>query len=76
MIVFGIWLMRVGLREDRRLPFFSGILYFLMWAVLRYADLFGERGGMIGAALMFFFCAASLFGIALFWNRRKEARHD
>src|SRR5262249_20177651 len=75
MIGCSLWLMAVGLREDRGLPFAAGVGYFLLWAVLRYADLFGAFGGMLGAAVMFFLCGATLFGVALYWRRRKEVRH-
>jgi hypothetical protein len=43
----------------------------LLWAVLRYVDLFGAFGGMLGAALVFFICGAVLFGVALYWRNRK-----
>ncbi len=72
MVVFAVWLMRVGLREDRGWPFTAGVLYFLLWAVLRYVDLFAGVGGMLGASLMFFLCGAGLFGVARFWMHRKE----
>jgi len=75
MIACALWLMRVGLREDRGRPFAAGILYFLLWALLRYFDLFGDFGGMLGAASMFFLCGATLFGVAIYWRRRKEFRH-
>ena len=71
MVVLAFWLMQTGLREDRGRPFTAGVLYFLLWAILRYVDLFGDMGGMIGAALMFFLCGAGLFGVAMFWRRRK-----
>jgi len=50
------------------------VIYFLVWTPCRYADLFGERGGMLGTALMFFLCGAALAGLARFWNRRKAVR--
>lgn len=75
MLGCGLWLIALGLREDRGRPFAAGVFYFLLWAVLRYADLFGDYGGMLGAALMFFLCGAALFGVALFWRKRKGARH-
>jgi Predicted membrane protein (DUF2157) len=74
MIGCGIWLLATGLREDRGRPFAAGILYLLLWAVLRYVDLFGEFGGLLGAALMFFLCGATLFGVALYWRQRKGGR--
>jgi uncharacterized membrane protein len=70
MLALSLWLMMVGLREDRGRPFTAGVVYFLTWAVFRYVDLFGNFGGMLGAALMFFFCGAGLFGVARFWQRR------
>lgn len=75
MVVLAFWLMQVGLREDRGTPFGAGVIYFLLWAVLRYIDLFGEFGGMLGAALVFFACGATLFGVAYFWNHRKAVSH-
>jgi hypothetical protein len=75
MLGCSLWLMGVGLQEDRGRPFAAGVLYFLLWTVLRYIDLFGDFGGMLGAALMFFLCGAVLFGVALYWRRRKEVGH-
>jgi len=75
MMALALWLMNVGLREDRGQPFAAGVLYFLLWAVVRYFDLFGDFGGMPGAAMMFFLCGAALFGVALYWRRRKQRKH-
>jgi hypothetical protein len=75
MITYALWLMRLGLQEDRGRPFAAGVLYFLLWAILRYIDLFGDFGGMLGASLMFFLCGAALFGVAWYWRQRKEARY-
>jgi hypothetical protein len=74
VIVLALWLMRIGLREDRGRPFAAGVIYFVTWAVVRYIDLFGGVGGMLGASLMFFVCGAGLFGVAIYWRRRKEVR--
>lgn len=74
MIALAFWLMRVGLREDRTGPFAAGVLYFLLWAVLRYADLFSGVGGMLGASVMFLLCGIGLFAVARFWLHRKETQ--
>jgi hypothetical protein len=74
MVAGAFWLMQVGLRDDRGRPFAAGVIYFLLWAVLRYVDLFGV-GGMVGAALMFFGCGAVLFAVARYWQGRKEVRY-
>lgn len=71
MIILASWLVQVGLREDRGRPFAAGVAYFLLWAVLRYIDLFGAFGGMLGAALVFFLCGGALFGVAIYWRNRK-----
>jgi uncharacterized membrane protein len=75
MVAGAFWLMQIGLREDRGRPFAAGVLYFLLWSVLRYVDLFGDFGGMLGAALMFFLCGGALFGVARYWQGRKEVRY-
>jgi uncharacterized membrane protein len=75
MLIMALWLMRAGLRNDRSLLFSAGVLYFLLWTVLRYLDLFAGVGGMLGAALMFLLCGLGLFAVARFWRRRKEHNH-
>jgi hypothetical protein len=75
MVCLAFWLMRLGIREDRGQPFAVGVGYFLLWSVLRYVDLFGDLGGMLGAALMFFLCGAALAGVALYWRGRKGTRY-
>ena len=75
MVVSALFLMFAGLHHDKGRPFAMGVLYFLLWAVLRYFDLFGDFGGMPGAAAMFFLCGVVLFYVAQYWRRRKEAIH-
>ncbi len=71
MLTLALWLIMLGLRQDRGRPFIAGVLYFLLWAILRYIDLFGDTG-MLGAALLFFLCGAALFGMARFWQHRQS----
>jgi uncharacterized membrane protein len=71
MIGLAFWLIRLGLVEDRGRPFAVGVAYLLLWAVLRYIDLFGAFGGMLGAASIFFLCGAALFSVGLYWRNRK-----
>ena len=75
MVSGAFWLMQVGLQEDRGRPFGAGVVYFLLWAVMRYVDLFGDFGGMLGAATMFFMCGGALFLVARYWQGRKEVRY-
>jgi uncharacterized membrane protein len=72
MVALAFWMMHEGLRTDQGAAFGVGVVYFLLWTVLRYIDLFSDFGGMLGAALMFFLCGATLFLVSLFWRRRKE----
>jgi len=74
MLASAVWLITVGLREERGRPFSAGVLYFLFWAVLRYFDLFGRFGGMLGGAFLFFLCGAALFVVSQFWRQRKQRR--
>jgi uncharacterized membrane protein len=75
MLAAGVWLVGVGLREERRRPFGYGVAYLMLWAVVRYFDLFGGAGGMLGAAALFMLCGGVLFGVAQYWRKRKEVRH-
>ncbi len=75
IVALALWLISVGLYEERGLPFAAGVLYFLLWTVLRYVDLFGEVGGMLGASLMFFLCGCALLGVAFFWRNRKRVQY-
>jgi uncharacterized membrane protein len=72
MLALAFWLIMLGLRQDRGRPFMAGVLYFLLWSMIRYLDLFGDLGGMLGAAAMFFLCGAALFGLARFWQHRQS----
>ncbi len=75
MIVLGFWLIGTGLREESGRTFAAGVVYLLLWAVMRYIDLFGDFGGMLGAAGMFLVCGLALFAVAWYWRQRKEVQH-
>jgi uncharacterized membrane protein len=75
MLALAVWLMWVGLRDDRSQPFVAGIVYSLIWMFARYADLFGIEGGMLGAAALFAACGVAIGGFAWFWHRRKQVLH-
>ncbi len=71
-IALALWLMRVGIRDDRGLPFAFGVFCFVLWAVCCYCHWFGDFGGALGAALMFALCGMALLGLGLYWRKRKE----
>ena len=56
MIVLGFWLIVTGLHQDAGRTFAAGVVYVLLWAVMRYIDMFGDVGGMLGAAGIFLMC--------------------
>ncbi len=75
MLFFGIWLLLLGIREERGRPFAAGVLYVLLWTIIRYVDLFGEAGGMLGASALFFTAGGILFASAWYWkNYRNEVK--
>ena len=73
MIVLGFSLVTAGLHQDSGRTFAAGVIYLLLWAVSRYIDLFGDAGGMLGAAGIFLVCGLALFAVAWFWRHRREA---
>jgi uncharacterized membrane protein len=75
MVALSLWLIFVGLREERGMPFAAGVLFFLFWMVIRYVDLFGEVGGMLGASLLFFICGCVLLSVVVFWRNRKRVQY-
>lgn len=72
MLSFGIWLLMLGIREERGRPFAAGALYVLLWTTIRYFDLFGSVGGMLGAAALFFTSGGFLFATAWFWRNHRN----
>lgn len=75
MVALAIWLIRTGLRDERAQAFGAGVLYLLLWAVIRYVDLLGSHLGMLGGAVMFIACGLGLFALATLWRKRKEICH-
>src|SRR5262249_61266924 len=64
MLGLALYLIRVGVREDRVRPFGAGIVYFLVWTFARYLDLFGAAGAVLGAAAPFALCPAGFVRVA------------
>jgi hypothetical protein len=75
MVALALWLISVGLREERGQPFAAGVLLFLFWIAIRYIDLFGEMGGMLGASLLFFLCGCVILAVMFFWRNRKRVQY-
>jgi uncharacterized membrane-anchored protein len=61
-----------GLKRNRGSWFWSGVMFFMFWAVLRYIDLFSDFGGMLGAAAIFLFCGLFMLGIVYFWTTQRH----
>ena len=67
-----LYLVKVGEQEERTRPFAAGVLLFLIWTLVRYIDLFGEAGGLLGAAVVFALCGGGLVVVGSFWSRRRR----
>jgi len=72
MISLSLYLINVGAREERLRPFAAGVLYFLVWAIARYLDLFSMFGGMLGTAAVFVLCGVAILLIGRFWSQLKH----
>ena len=72
IVMLTIWLIVVGLKRNLSGWFWSGVLFFLFWAIIRYIDMFSDFGGMLGAAGIFLFCGLSMLGIVYFWTTQRQ----
>lgn len=75
MLIYPAVMMDEGLKTNSSPKFFLGVSTFLLWTIIRYFDLFGNVGGMLGASLLFFLSSLALIGLAFFWRQRKAAFH-
>ncbi|NBR06158.1 MAG: DUF2157 domain-containing protein [Planctomycetes bacterium] len=73
MLGYSAVMMDEGLKCNSSPRFFLGVGSFLLWTIVRYFDLFGDFGGMLGASLLFFLSSLLLIGLAFFWRKRKAA---
>jgi uncharacterized membrane protein len=74
LLALAVYLIRTGMREERGRPFAAGVLIVVVWAVVRYVDLYVWLGGMVGGALLFILCGIGLFAVAQFWARVRQTR--
>lgn len=75
MLGYSAVMMEEGLKTNSSPKFFLGVGSFLLWTIVRYSDLFGDFGGMLGASLLFFLSSLALIGLAFFWRKRKASFH-
>ena len=76
IVWLAIGLILDGLKREQGGRFWSGVLFFLFWAVVRYIDLFSGVGGMLGAAAIFMFCGLFMLGIVYVWTVRKRKNRE
>ncbi len=69
-VAMGVWLILRGVRMDRGWSFFGGVIYILLFVMVRWMDLIGD---MITSSLVFFAASLVLIGTAFFWRRRAAA---
>lgn len=71
-----VLLVRVGVLEERLLPFAGGIAVFLLWTLVRYLDLFTASWGMLGAAGLFSLAGIALLLAGRFWALMRGSQRE
>lgn len=69
MLFTGVTLMRAGMRQSRGWLFTSGVIYVLLFLLVRWLDLLGS---MVWSALFLFGVAALLFWVARLWRSARS----
>ncbi len=69
MILFALMFIYRGVRTDAPGVFTFGVLYFILWSIIRYVVLVGNS--MLQASGVFAFCAVVLILVSLWWKYRK-----
>jgi hypothetical protein len=75
-VCVGLWLLRDGVRSDAAPRFFAGVVYLLVFVLVRWIDLIGD---LLSSSALFLIAGVVLAAAAHFWRRRHtvatEARH-
>jgi len=69
-VLTGVWLILRGVRLERGWSFFGGVIYVLVFVLVRWMDLIGD---MLTSSLVFFMASLVLLATAFFWRRRARA---
>jgi len=75
-VTVGLWLLRAGVRSDEAPRFFAGVVYLLVFVLVRWIDLIGD---LLSSSALFLIAGVVLAAAAHFWRRRHgtatEVRH-
>jgi len=75
-VTVGLWLLRAGVRLDEAPRFFAGVVYLLVFVLVRWIDLIGD---LLSSSALFLIAGVVLAAAAHFWRRRHavapEVRH-
>jgi uncharacterized membrane protein len=66
-VLLALWLILRGVRLERGLSFFAGVVYLLIFVMVRWVDLIGD---MLSSAAVFFIASLVLYATARFWGGR------
>jgi uncharacterized membrane protein len=68
-VLASVWLIHKGIVRDEGRIFFVGVVYLLLFVLIRYVDLIGD---MLSSAGIFFIAAVILMATARYWTSRRR----
>jgi len=69
-VTVGLWLLRDGVKSDEAPRFFAGVIYLLVFVLVRWIDLIGD---LLSSSALFLIAGVVLAAAAHFWRRRHAA---
>ncbi len=68
-VLVAVWEIQRGISRDQGRSFFTGVLYLLLFVLIRWMDLIGD---MVSSAGLFFVAALVLWATARYWQGRRR----
>ncbi len=70
-VLVAVWEIQRGISLDQGRSFFTGVLYLLLFVLIRWVDLIGD---MVSSAGIFFVAAIVLWATGRYWQGRRRVR--